>query len=222
MKSWAALRVFGGGADPFDVFTPQTPQHTDMLKELTLANMLMTQRQKPRSVAAGGIKTPAASNMRRFNQSLPMTLLKAHEAVLRTFIPHLRAHDLSTQQWRVMRALAESESLDVSELASACSLLRPSVSRIVQNLESRNIVQRQSCDRDSRRSLVSITSHGLELIAAIAPESEARYQYIESQFGAENLSGLYELLNELIAALDSAAPPFGSLSNEELAADSSG
>ncbi|MDG0992853.1 MAG: homoprotocatechuate degradation operon regulator HpaR [Luminiphilus sp.] len=174
----------------------------------------MTKRQRPRAVAPEAGKTVAANNMRRFDQSLPMTLLKAHEAVLRTFIPHLRAHDLSTQQWRVMRALAESESLDVSELASACSLLRPSVSRIVQNLEGRKILQRQPCDRDSRRSLVSITSFGRELIAEIAPESEARYQYIESQYGAENLSGLYDLLNELIEALDRAAPPFGTLGAE--------
>lgn len=179
----------------------------------------MTQRQKPKSAAAGVGSAPAASKMRRFDQSLPMTLLKAHEAVLRTFIPHLRAHDLSTQQWRVMRALAESESLDVSELATACSLLRPSVSRIIQNLEGREILRRQPCDRDSRRSLVSITTYGLRLIQEIAPESEARYQYIETQFGAENLSGLYELLNELIEALDSAAPPFGALGAEKLPAD---
>jgi len=219
MKSRTVFEFLEDRAGGFGVLTPQTRQHTAMLNVPSTANMFMTQRQKPKSVASGGAKAPAASNMRRFNQSLPMTLLKAHEAVLRTFIPHLRAHDLSTQQWRVMRALAESESLDVSELASACSLLRPSVSRIIQNLEGRDILRRQPCDRDSRRSLVSITSYGLELIAAIAPESEARYQYIESQFGAENLSGLYELLNELIEALDSAAPPFGSLGAEGMVSD---
>jgi DNA-binding MarR family transcriptional regulator len=64
--------------------------------------------------------------------------------------------------------------------------------------------------------LVSITPYGRRLIEEIAPESEARYQYIETQFGAENLAGLYELLNELIAALDSDAPPFGALEAEDL------
>ena len=187
-----------------------------MLKASHIKKKPMTQRQKSTPVTTVASNTPTASNMRRFDQSLPMTLLKAHEAVLRTFIPHLRAHDLSTQQWRVMRALAESESLDVSELASACSLFRPSVSRIVQNLEGREILRRQPCHRDSRRSLVSITPYGRRLIEEIAPESEARYQYIETQFGAENLAGLYELLNELIAALDSDAPPFGALEAEDL------
>ena len=170
-----------------------------------------TKNKKP-AAAQGG----ALTSMRRFNRSLPMSLLKAHEAVLRTFIPHLRAHDLSTQQWRVMRALVENEALDVSELSEACALLRPSVSRIVQNLEGRGIVNRGPCPRDSRRSLVSITVKGRGLIEEIAPESEARYDYIESRFGAKNLTQLYELLQELVDALDDPAPAFGDLTGEQL------
>lgn len=144
------------------------------------------------------------NHLRRFDKSLPMSLLKAHESVLKMFIPHLRAHDLSTQQWRVMRALAETDALDVSELADACSLLRPSVSRIIPNLEGRGIICRKACSRDSRRSLVSITPRGLQLIAKIAPESEARYDWIESRFGRDNLYELYDLLHKLVEALDDA------------------
>lgn len=156
----------------------------------------------------------ALQSMRRFDRSLPMSLLKAREAVLRTFVPHLKAHDLSTQQWRVMRALAESDALDISELADRCSLLRPSVSRILQNLEARGIAARRPCKNDSRRSLVSITKKGLKLIAQIAPESEARYVYIESRFGAEKLTELYNLLDDLVEALEDAAPEFGALEGE--------
>ncbi|MEQ8262767.1 homoprotocatechuate degradation operon regulator HpaR [Pseudohaliea sp.] len=143
-----------------------------------------------------------------------MSLLKAHEAVLRTFIPHLRAHQLSPQQWRVMRALAEVDALDVRELSDACSLLRPSVSRILQNLEQRRIVVRQPCPSDSRRSLISITAKGLKLIADIAPESEARYEYIEERFGTENLATLYGLLESLVESLESTPPAFGDLPDE--------
>lgn len=173
-----------------------------------------TPNPRPRKPPAEGAIT-AAQSMRRFGRSLPMSLLKAHEAVLSTFVPHLRAHDLSTQQWRVMRALAEKEPQDISELARACSLLRPSVSRILQNLETRGIAVRQPCARDSRRTLVSITAHGRELIARLAPESEARYQYIEAQFGRENLELLYTLLNQLSESLDQPPPPFGSLTGEQ-------
>ena len=94
--------------------------------------------------------------LRGFDRSLPMRLLRAHEAVLRTFVPHLRAHDLSTQQWRVMRALVEYGEFDVSELAEACSLLRPSASRIVQNLEQREVVRPAA----KSRSVLGSREHG--------------------------------------------------------------
>jgi len=154
------------------------------------------------------------THLRRFDKSLPMSLLKAHEAVLKMFIPHLRAHDLSTQQWRVMRALAEVDALDVSELAEACSLLRPSVSRIIPNLEGRGIIRRKACSQDSRRSLVSITQKGRRLIAQIAPESEARYDWIESRFGRHNLYELYDLLHKLVEALDDAPLESGDVVDE--------
>jgi len=155
-----------------------------------------------------------SSELRGFDRSLPMRLLRAHEAVLRTFTPHLKAHDLSTQQWRVMRVLVEFGEFDVTELAEACSLLRPSVSRIVQNLEQREIVGRRACPADNRRSLVSITEKGRSLIAELAPESEARYRYIENQFGAANLDELYALLEHLVNALAADPPAFGSLEGE--------
>jgi len=99
-------------------------------------------------------------------------------------------------------------------LAEACSLLRPSASRIVQNLEQREVVRRRACPADNRRSLVSITDKGRGLINEIAPESEARYRYIESRFGTANLDELYRLLEHLVDALDDVPPVFGSLEGE--------
>ena len=70
-----------------------------------------------------------------------MALLRAREAVMKKFIPALREHNLSPQQWRVIRALNEEDGLDISELAERCYLLMPSLSRIVPNLESRNLLR---------------------------------------------------------------------------------
>jgi DNA-binding MarR family transcriptional regulator len=69
--------------------------------------------------------------------------------------------------------------------------------------------------RDSRRSLISITPAGRDLIELIAPESEARYAYIEARFGRENLGALYDMLQSLVDALADPAPAFGDLQGEE-------
>ena len=140
--------------------------------------------------------------MRQFKRSLPMTLLKAREVVMQKFTPHLRAHDLSPQQWRVLRALEEVEELDATEISERCALLMPSLSRILQNLEGRGLIQRVTSAEDQRRSLVSITPSGRELFEKIAPLSEERYQHITEKFGYGKLELLYELLDEFIEKID--------------------
>ena len=44
-----------------------------------------------------------------FEHSLPMMLLRAREAVMGRFRPMLREFDLTEQQWRIIRVLAEVE-----------------------------------------------------------------------------------------------------------------
>ncbi len=140
--------------------------------------------------------------LREFDRSLPMTLLKAREAVMRKFMPALREHDLSAQQWRVLRALNEASSKDASEIADQCAILMPSLSRILRNLENRKFIRRKICPNDQRRSLVSITAKGRGLVERIAPISEERYDDIARRFGKKNLADLYDMLGQLIESLD--------------------
>ena len=140
--------------------------------------------------------------MRTFDHSLPMRLLKAREAVMKTFIPHLREHDLTPQQWRVLRALFETEGLELSEVSRRCYLLMPSLSRIVQNLEKRALIRRTVSESDQRRSIIALSEEGLVLVTKMMPESEARYQHITETFGYGKLELLGELLDELVEKLE--------------------
>ena len=140
--------------------------------------------------------------MRQFDRSLPMALLRAREAVMKKFSPALKEHDLSPQQWRVIRVLVEEDALDATEIAERCALLMPSLSRILQNLHKRGLVSRKTASNDQRRSIVSITSAGRRLFKTLSPINEARYAYITEKFGYGKLELLYELLHELVEKID--------------------
>ena len=142
------------------------------------------------------------TRLRSFDRSLPMTLLRAREAVMKEFIPSLREHDLSPQQWRTIRALEHSGDMEITELCERCHLLKPSMTRILQNLQARGLLERRAVANDKRRSTIHLTAHGRELFEKIAPDSIDRYQNITRQFGADKLEQLYDLLDELIASLD--------------------
>ncbi len=118
--------------------------------------------------------------------------------MMRQFRPMLAQHDMTEQQWRVLRALAASElPLDVGEIADATFLLGPSLSRILANLEGRNLLLRRAGETDQRRSAISLTADGRALFERIAPESEEIYGLIERSFGEDRLSELISLLAEL-------------------------
>ena len=147
--------------------------------------------------------------MRAFSDSLPMTLLRAREAVMRHFRPALREHGVTEQQWRVLRALAGHESLEISELAAETCLLAPSLSRILPDLQARGLIARRPVPADLRRTVVRLTPEGLKLIAAHAPHAERIYASIEASFGSERLEQLLRLLRELEDAAREAGAPAG-------------
>lgn len=140
--------------------------------------------------------------MRPFTESLPMALLQAREAAMRVFRPLLAEHGLTEQQWRVLRALAAANgALEAGTLAEHTFLLSPSLSRILTNLERRELISRATPDHDRRRCQISLTSAGLELMARFSPKGEAVYTEIEQQFGEARLRRLLDELHGL-ATLD--------------------
>jgi homoprotocatechuate degradation regulator HpaR len=136
-----------------------------------------------------------------------MALLRAREAVMAGFRPDLDAHDLTEQQWRVLRVLAEHAGLTMGDLAERAALLKPSLSRIVGRLEDRGLVERAQEEQDLRRTRLTMTMAGRRLVREIAPRSEQRYRDIEAAYGAERLAELHGMLDDLVASVTSVEVP---------------
>jgi len=139
--------------------------------------------------------------IRHFTRSLPMSLLRAREAVMRHFRPALRRNGMTEQQWRVLRALMTRPGMEVAELAESTFLLGPSLSRILRDLEALGLIARRLDEADQRRSIISLTPEGEALIETVSPESEAIYAEITRRFGAHRLNELQAMLRELESLL---------------------
>src|SRR6185437_2431234 len=163
------------------------------------AKKIMARKKSLKGTGSGpsGKTTARRLPMREFSRSLPMSLLRAREAVMRQFRPSLRNHGLTEQQWRILRALTAVDAIEVTELARVAFLLGPSLSRILRDLEARHLIERRTAKADLRRGEVSISPKGLKLIEAVAPNSEAIYAEITSRFGARKLAELQDMLAEL-------------------------
>jgi homoprotocatechuate degradation regulator HpaR len=163
----------------------------------------MASKKSPEGSGSNSLAAPVVRRapMREFSRSLPMSLLRAREAVMRQFRPSLRQHGLTEQQWRILRALTSVESIEVTELARVAFLLGPSLSRILRDLEARELIERKVAKADLRRAMVSITAKGLKLIEAVAPTSETIYAEITKRYGARKLGELQDMLGALESSL---------------------
>ena len=61
------------------------------------------------------------------HDSLTIALLQAREAAMAHFRPIVKRHNLTEQQWRIVRILAEHPSMDFHDLAFRACILRPSL-----------------------------------------------------------------------------------------------
>src|SRR5690606_35069525 len=90
-------------------------------------------------------------------RSLPLMMLRARDVVMARFRPFLMQHDLSEQQWRVLRVLGEVDQMDSREVAERACLMAPSLTRIVRALETRRLIVKRRHPDDARRIFLSIT-----------------------------------------------------------------
>jgi homoprotocatechuate degradation regulator HpaR len=135
--------------------------------------------------------------LRDLTHSLPMALLRTREAVLVRFREVLSQHDLTEQQWRILRALDDQDNLEMSILAECCQILLPSITGILKRLEARKLIARQPSPTDGRITLIGLTKASRGLIEQIKPEIVEVYVQIEAILGKEKLEQLYGLLEEL-------------------------
>lgn len=139
----------------------------------------------------------ADTQPRSTRRSLPMALLRAREAVMARFRPILAQHDVTEQQWRVIRVLGEESPLDATTAAERANILTPSLTRIIRSLEERGFIGRERDTSDGRRVGLSITHKGSALIREVTPEANAVHAQIEAEIGVTRLRALLDTLDML-------------------------
>ena len=139
--------------------------------------------------------------LRDFSRSLPMLLLRSHQAVMAEFRPILRAHGITEQQWRVLRALSTADDLRIGQVSALTLISGPSLTRILRSLEDAGLIRRSVEAADQRAARIAILPAGRRLIATVAPKSEQRYARIANRYGENDLEALYRLLGRLPGAL---------------------
>jgi len=126
-----------------------------------------------------------------------MRLHRALDEIMPPFRALFAAHDLTEQQWRVLRVLWEQPGLTQNALARETLIPSNSLVGVLDRLEKRTLITRLRSTTDRRAVHVRATPQGLALGAQIRPQLEPIYAALEARIGPEKLSNLFEALDAL-------------------------
>lgn len=108
----------------------------------------------------------------------------------------LETFDLSAPQYNVLRILrgAGPAGHPCQEIGARMVTRVPDVTRLVDRLAGRDLVERRRCERDRRVVFVRILPPGLELLARIDAPIQALPERLFARLSAPQLAQLNELL----------------------------
>lgn len=131
--------------------------------------------------------------------SLATLLLYCQRDLLGRMTPHLDAHDVTAEQWRVLSALQDRDGVPMAELAASAVLPPPTLTRTMDRLVERGIVMR-SIDRNDRRKVVALLTPAGKRVAEDLRSCEAETeQRLVDQLGQEQFALMAGLLTSLAA-----------------------
>lgn len=109
---------------------------------------------------------------------------KASAAINRKLYRNFREYnlDITPEQWTVLLFLWEKEGVTQQELCHVTFKDKPSMTRLINNMEKQNLVKRTACDTDKRINLIYLTSYGRSL--------EDKSRYVANKTLKEALRGL--------------------------------
>lgn len=106
--------------------------------------------------------------------------------------------EFNEEHWRILHVLSDEEGRSMGELAELVLLNGPALTKSIDKLVSRGVVQRAADEEDNRRVLVFISDLGLDVVARLRKRVDAHHETIEEALGPRKTAQLKKLLENLI------------------------
>ena len=131
---------------------------------------------------------------------LAALLAQASHLISAEFHRVAREVGVPVAEWRILATLAGGDPLPVGRLAQIVIAPQPTVTRQLDRMAAKGLVERIADPSDRRLALVRITAAGEALAASLVRQARAHEKRVLAPFGPERASALKEMLREMIEA----------------------
>jgi flavin reductase (DIM6/NTAB) family NADH-FMN oxidoreductase RutF/DNA-binding MarR family transcriptional regulator len=153
----------------------------------------------PESVAPANPEFVAGNHSTTFYKDyLPYLLARAASDSASHFHDRLKHYGLNMLSWRVLASLADGLAWTVNDLCRVSLAKQPTVSKLLDRLESQRLINRNNDASDARRVMVTLTKTGAAKIKPVIEEARGYGESLAGKFDSGELERLKATLTKLI------------------------
>lgn len=134
-------------------------------------------------------------------RGLGASLRLAHHLYGKILQKQLSHTDLSMAQYIHLRSLREEGGLSQTELSALLGIEKASSTRVLDELEQRNLIVRERSREDRRVVVVTLSEEGLEAIDQAMTAARNAAQHASRGFEEDELHQLFAAMDKLIRNL---------------------
>jgi len=132
------------------------------------------------------------------NEYLAYLLASANRRMRQGLAQTIAAEDVTEEQWRILHVLSDEQGRAMGDLAEQVLMNHPALTKNIDKMVSRGLVQRAADGADSRRVLVYISDLGLEMVARLRKCVDAHHGVLAEALGPRKTEQLKKLLKAFI------------------------
>ena len=122
----------------------------------------------------------------------------AHAAVRPHYARHMAALDLKPSEFAVLSLLAANPGASQRQVADAVMISPPNMAALMERLQGRGLLRRESAEEDKRLALLFLTEQGAQLHARASDQVQQLEAQASSMLSAEEKQQLLTLLRKMI------------------------
>lgn len=138
----------------------------------------------------------------RAKSSVGYLVKRAYALVVETLEPALAEQGFTFTQWVVMMHLRDGLAPNARDLCMQLRHDSGAVTRVIDQLEARGLVQRERSLEDRREVKLSLTPAGFEMIKSLIPIVLDKQNHVLRDFSSGEVAEMTRLLNKFIAGFD--------------------
>lgn len=137
-----------------------------------------------------------------YDEEIGQLTNQVNKRIMRYLNSKLESYDITLEQWNVLLKLSQENEINQKQLAQKVDKDQPTLARILDILERKNLIERRANKSDKRAFKLNITDDGIKLKNEVIPYIEQYFENIISGISEGELEIFKKVMIKISSNID--------------------